>query len=249
MRKALSALAFSSALFIAGQANADIVALADGVSTPNAFSPPATQQFIENFGSTGVTLGNPANFTDSFATFTSQGATIQQGSSSDLYAAPFVGGSQTTNPYLTVFGGTSETITLKSGLVGQVFGIFIGSLDGYNHISFLDGSTPVVSYNGFQIAALATGPDTPLSTTQPNQTDNVSNRFLEFSNIGSFTQVVLSSDQNSFEVPVVSFDTTGSVTQGVPETSTWVMMILGFFGVGFAAYRRKSSRGMSMRWA
>jgi hypothetical protein len=27
---------------------------------------------------------------------------------------------------------------------------------------------------------------------------------------------------------------------GVPEPSTWAMMILGFFGVGFMAYRRKS---------
>ena len=27
----------------------------------------------------------------------------------------------------------------------------------------------------------------------------------------------------------------------VPEPSTWAMMILGFFGVGFMAYRRKSS--------
>jgi hypothetical protein len=26
----------------------------------------------------------------------------------------------------------------------------------------------------------------------------------------------------------------------VPEASTWAMMVLGFFGVGFLAYRRKS---------
>jgi PEP-CTERM motif len=30
------------------------------------------------------------------------------------------------------------------------------------------------------------------------------------------------------------------VTPGVPEPSTWAMMILGFAGVGFMAYRRKS---------
>jgi hypothetical protein len=29
-------------------------------------------------------------------------------------------------------------------------------------------------------------------------------------------------------------------TSGVPEPSTWVMMILGFAGLGFMAYRRKS---------
>jgi hypothetical protein len=31
---------------------------------------------------------------------------------------------------------------------------------------------------------------------------------------------------------------TFTVTAAVPETSTWAMMILGFFGVGFVAYRR-----------
>jgi hypothetical protein len=31
------------------------------------------------------------------------------------------------------------------------------------------------------------------------------------------------------------------VTPGVPEPSTWAMMILGFAGVGFMAYRRKSN--------
>jgi len=31
------------------------------------------------------------------------------------------------------------------------------------------------------------------------------------------------------------------VTAAVPETSTWAMMILGFFGVGFVAYRRRTT--------
>ena len=30
-----------------------------------------------------------------------------------------------------------------------------------------------------------------------------------------------------------------TLTSGVPEPSTWAMMILGFLGVGFMAYRRK----------
>jgi hypothetical protein len=32
---------------------------------------------------------------------------------------------------------------------------------------------------------------------------------------------------------------TGTLTAAVPEPSTWAMMILGFLGVGFLAYRRK----------
>jgi opacity protein-like surface antigen len=34
--------------------------------------------------------------------------------------------------------------------------------------------------------------------------------------------------------------TTNSISSAVPEPSTWAMMILGFTGVGFMAYRRKS---------
>lgn len=33
----------------------------------------------------------------------------------------------------------------------------------------------------------------------------------------------------------------GVAVAAIPEPSTWAMMILGFFGIGFMAYRRKSS--------
>jgi hypothetical protein len=36
------------------------------------------------------------------------------------------------------------------------------------------------------------------------------------------------------------FATVSTVTPAVPEPSTWAMMILGFAGIGFMAYRRKS---------
>ena len=37
----------------------------------------------------------------------------------------------------------------------------------------------------------------------------------------------------------------GTMTSGVPEPSTWAMMILGFAGVGFMAYRRKSKTAVT----
>jgi hypothetical protein len=39
-----------------------------------------------------------------------------------------------------------------------------------------------------------------------------------------------------------------TIATAVPEASTWAMMILGFCGVGFMAYRRKQS-GPSFRLA
>jgi hypothetical protein len=42
-------------------------------------------------------------------------------------------------------------------------------------------------------------------------------------------------------------DNTGSVTvSGVPEASTWAMLILGFMGVGFMAYRRKNNHAFRL---
>ena len=39
------------------------------------------------------------------------------------------------------------------------------------------------------------------------------------------------------------YDITGliTVTAAVPEPSTWAMMLLGFMGIGFMAYRRRAS--------
>jgi hypothetical protein len=39
---------------------------------------------------------------------------------------------------------------------------------------------------------------------------------------------------------LVSGDITTNAVNAVPEPSTWAMMILGFAGIGFMAYRRKS---------
>jgi hypothetical protein len=38
----------------------------------------------------------------------------------------------------------------------------------------------------------------------------------------------------------------GNLTTDVPEPSTWAMMILGFFGIGFMAYRRQSKFGVRL---
>jgi hypothetical protein len=52
----------------------------------------------------------------------------------------------------------------------------------------------------------------------------------QFSSVGTFGELVAASNF------------TGTfVTAGVPEPSTWAMMILGFAGIGFMAYRRKSN--------
>jgi hypothetical protein len=40
--------------------------------------------------------------------------------------------------------------------------------------------------------------------------------------------------------PALGVNLTGTFTAAVPEPSTWAMMLLGFAGLGFMAYRKKS---------
>ena len=239
MRRLLAMLAFSSACLFCVQANA-VVFITDLPPPGNLpGSPPVgTTAFLENFNGGGAApaANHLANFSDLALNFTSNGAKIEHGSLAGQYQAPFKDDSN----YLTIFGGTTETITLKPGIVGVEFGLYIGSLDAYNSIKFYDGSnpTPVASFTGADIAK-ATGLKDGGGTTGYN-----SNRYVEFANFGPFTSIVLGSKANSFEMDNLSLAYTGSLTQAVPETSTWVMMILGFFGVGLARYHR---RGLKLR--
>jgi hypothetical protein len=71
---------------------------------------------------------------------------------------------------------------------------------------------------------------------------------LDFTILGATTANIISNGTAFFAADILDVATgnTGSdaavtlVTPGVPEPSTWAMMILGFFGVGFMAYRRKN---------
>jgi PEP-CTERM motif len=72
---------------------------------------------------------------------------------------------------------------------------------------------------------------TPLLATGC-QTSTDCNGFVTLTSDTLFTSVTFASDRNSFEITNIS---------AVPEPSTWAMMILGFLGVGFMGYRRKSN--------
>jgi hypothetical protein len=66
--------------------------------------------------------------------------------------------------------------------------------------------------------------------------------------VGATTLYLGFADAKGFTGPPGFYnDNTGSLDVeigGIPEPSTWAMMILGFFGVGLMAYRRKASPGL-----
>lgn len=57
---------------------------------------------------------------------------------------------------------------------------------------------------------------------------------------GTYALTLFYADRDQVDANL-QFSTTGTLTAPVPEPSTWAMMILGFLGVGFMAYRRKSA--------
>jgi PEP-CTERM motif len=82
------------------------------------------------------------------------------------------------------------------------------------------------------------------ATFSPSGTTNSSTLFNNFGvgNPYSFTEIFTITSSGGL-------DSGSQITiSAVPEPSTWAMMILGFFGVGFMAYRNKS-RGPMLRLA
>jgi hypothetical protein len=109
--------------------------------------------------------------------------------------------------------------------------VYIGSLDSYNTIVFFDGATQVASYTGTQLTSLTTAVDNQAQVGQANS--SLSNGRFYFTFSSPVTSIEFVSSSNSFEIAQVA-----DIATGVPEPSSWAMMLIGFAGLGFAGYRR-----------
>jgi hypothetical protein len=223
MRKTLAALGFMSALLVAAQANAVTVAFSPNPTLPFSGS------LLETFDTMSKGFAPTPDLAFGGATFTGSGL-IANGTTSGVSAAPFFGptpGSPDTTNYLATTG--TETITFAA--FHTAFGLYWGSVDGYNSLTFhtLSGD---VTY---------TGGVSPVSLTASGcQTCLNSNAYVLLQGLTPFLSVTMSSTAPAFEVDNLEID--GPIgAPGTPEASTWLMMILGFLGVGFVAYRRKSN--------
>jgi hypothetical protein len=61
---------------------------------------------------------------------------------------------------------------------------------------------------------------------------------VTISGLKPFTEVSFSSTKDAFEFSIVPPTTT--TTGATPEPGTWAMMMLGFAGLGYAAFRRNT---------
>lgn len=98
-------------------------------------------------------------------------------------------------------------------------------------------NTPEGSFDFAIIAPTAANNPGPLSFTISDAANNLTLSSLGFSVANNGDHIFFASDLAN---AAGATGAVGALASAVPEPSTWAMMVLGFAGVGFMAYRRTS---------
>jgi hypothetical protein len=214
MRRALLTTTGLAWLALTGAAGAVTVTVTPGPANPTYFD--------------GQTIGS-SDFTtaggDTWSLVSGSGG-VAQGTTPGISAAPF----GETTPYFAVEGGGTEQVVF--GAARTSISIYWGSIDASE-----TGTPSAGNVNGFSITVdgyTLTGSDLVAlygAHGDGSHTDPLANEWVTISGLGSFTTAEFTSTKNAFEF---------SLGSAVPEPSTWAMMMLGFAGLGYAAFRRNS---------
>jgi hypothetical protein len=204
MRQFYSVLAVATvSLVMSTQAQAVLITTSDINQTTS------TVAGVTNISFDGNNCAGYASCTGNFL--------IVNGSQRGQYATPYTDTTSylTVGPYAT---GTGNSATLSLGGAANYFGLYWGSIDTYNIISFFLGAAKVASFSGAQLPSLSADGGRSLWA---------SNRYINF-DFGSsaFDQVVLTSATRAFETDNHAFRRIS-----VTEPMTLVMMGIGLLGL------------------
>jgi hypothetical protein len=238
MRISRSYIAVAAAVGLSGFANA---ASASGINffTSNG---PASGATVDGFNGQVLSTTTTSVLNVGGGKLSLGDAQVVQGSSSGQYAAPWDLGTNhaDTSKYISVYGGGTATFTLApKGSGAEYIGLEWGSIDPYNSITFESETaivnahgkvtgyayTPVETFTGSQIDALANGNQGPGGTLYAN-----------FTSSSPIYQVIFSTSANSFEFDKLAFDVNPVPLPGALPLLASVLA--GFGGAGWWRNRR-----------
>jgi hypothetical protein len=174
-----------------------------------------------------------------------------------LFAASFWIGPANAVTVIGNFELTSSTTISENDAVTGILHLqplFPALPPGEPHVNISGSGILSIDANGdgiFETSSPASGLNPAFAVTYPTAGDFLLRFRIEgnFSRVGFVNLFACSGEDNGFcgiQIPVGDRETGTfsrtipvTVTAAVPEPSTWAMMILGFAGIGFMAYRRK----------
>ncbi|HEX5262041.1 MAG TPA: PEPxxWA-CTERM sorting domain-containing protein, partial [Phenylobacterium sp.] len=208
------------------------------VEAPGVFNTTASfsSKGVETFNSrpTGT-----AGFSSSFAGQTGTTITGVYSANTEVHVADQFGGQGGTN-YAVTFTNAGYSLQLNQEVT--YFGFYLPALDSGNQLTLLDNGVSVFTFSPAALLALVGGnsayfgkPDQPLQGGDNGEPF----AFVNFFATGTtkFDQIVFKEDPQvggyESDNHTVGFWTTQTgTTIGVPEPTTWAMMILGLGGAG-----------------
>ncbi|WP_195908514.1 PEPxxWA-CTERM sorting domain-containing protein [Novosphingobium sp. Gsoil 351] len=187
--------------------------------TPGGSSPPAGQAVVYDFDST-----TPASLVLS--------SSVQiKSPPGDSNGAPPANSTPAGTKYLSVLAGGMATISFLNPV--SAFSFDWGSIDDYNTLTLLtsDGLETVIPGSDF------------FTPANGDQVDPGTNGLFQAFGTGDtlFNGFRLESSKNSFEID--------NVAVPVPEPAAWLMMLIGFAGIGTVMRRRGGSRVARVRFS